>query len=149
LTQNNGEPQRRTRVESFLLQQPELEPHIDGHGPVGWDEVIADSLFEIAALAKATGVKIRIAQFKEKFGKLRIYTEIDELSSTGFEVVERTPAHVHLRTGAVPGSTRERVQQIVDAATARAAKVCVRCGQPATLTMGFYQFCSEHSTAYW
>jgi len=149
LTHNNNEPQRRTRVESFLLEYPELAPHVVGHGPSGWDEVIADCLFQIAAVAKATGVKIKTAQAKEKFGKLRIYTEVDESPSTGFKVVEATPARVHLRTGAAPGSARERFRQFVHAAAARAAQVRVQCGQPATRTMGFYQFCSEHSSAYW
>ena len=149
MTDDNVTPQGRTLVESFLLEYPELAPHVAGHGPSGWDEVIADCLFQIAAVAKATGVKIKIAQAKEKFGELRIYTEVDESSSTGFEVAEATPARVHLRTGAAPGSARERVRQFVDAAAARAAQVCVQCGQPATRTMGFYQFCSEHSSAYW
>jgi len=92
LTQNNGEPQRRTRVESLPLKHSELEPHIAGHGPTGWDEVISDCLFEIATVAKTTGVNIRIAQAKEKLAKLRIYADIDESSSTDIAVVEETPA---------------------------------------------------------
>ncbi len=147
MTKDSNASKQRSRVESFLIDHPELEPQIEGHGPVGWDELIGDALFEISKVAKATGVTIKIAQIKEKFGGLRLYADIDEASATHFDDVAEAPSENHFREGVLSGM-RVRVQRIVDVAAERAAKVCVRCGQPATRNMGFYKFCSEHSSAY-
>jgi len=77
-------------------------------------------------------VEVVVAQIKEKFRGLRVYTYIDEASWTTFDVVSQTPSHTHLRGGALKGSVREGVHKIVDAAVGRAAAVCARCGQPRT-----------------
>lgn len=142
-----GRSKRQTLVESLLLKHPELEPQIEGHGPEGWDELIADALFEIGKLSIATGVIIKIAQIKEQFGGLCLYTDIDETPATDCDVGGEIPSPNYFHQGVIAG-VRDRVHQIVDVAAGSAAKVCVRCGQQATRKMGFYQFCSEHSSAY-
>jgi len=134
-----------TRVEAFLREHPELEPEIPGHGPAGLDQVIVDALMSIDELSRSTGLKIAIAQIKGKFGALQLYTEVDEESSTEFKIVEESASHLHFRTGAKPGSVRQRVHQIVDAATARASQVCVRCGKAAMKSKGVYRFCDLHA----
>ena len=101
--------------------------------------------------AAATGVAIGVAQIKEKFGGLRLYLDIDEVSATGLEVVEPitkgTTAIPTLRmeSGAVPGSVREQAMAIVRAAEAAVSTVCEACGAPGRLRKlgGFFWTCCQ------
>jgi len=148
MTDGSARQMHETLVEGFLREHPHLEPEIPGHGPPGWDQIVVDALVAIDEHSTSRGVEVVVAQIKEKFGGLRVYTHIDEASWTTFDVVSQTPSHTHLRGGALKGSVREGVHKIVDAAVGRAAAVCERCGRPRTRTCGFYQFCGEHSQTY-
>lgn len=141
-------PKPLTQVAEFLRDHPMFEPQIDGHGPPGWDEPVAQALTEIAALSEAAGTTVRIDQIKEKFGRLRIQLHVDEPSATGSHLINGMPGHDHFRTGALPGSVSDAVQRIVDAAAQRAGCVCIRCGGPATRTLGLYRFCDLHTSVY-
>jgi hypothetical protein len=116
--------------------------------PFGWDAVVAEALTELWALQEKTGVPMHIAQIKEKLGGLRIYVRLEEASAGDLEVVDERPTHTRLRPSATPGSVRQALHAIVDAAAARCDALCETCGAAGTLiNRGGYLCvaCPEHS----
>ena len=132
------------RVSAFFNAHQDRLPRVPSFVPAGWDDPVADALVALLEVERSTGVVLRIAQIKEKFGGLRIYVDVDENSAGPFEVVKDTAASTHLRSAAKPGSVRERVHTIVDEAAERAESRCIRCGAPARAQRGFYRLCAEH-----
>ena len=65
---------------AVIARLPRLGPQIESFVPDGWDAALAQALEAIALLSEETGTAISIAQFKEKFGDLRIYVRMDEPS---------------------------------------------------------------------
>ena len=108
---DNHGPGSPARVEAFLLGHPSYGLQVEGHGPLGWDQLTVDALFAIKAVSKSTGVKIQIGQMKENFGGLRIYAGVDEPSATEFELAESQPIHDHFQHDAAPGSARGRASE--------------------------------------
>jgi len=132
------------RVAGFFKSHPQRSPRTPSFVPQGWDEPVADALTALLGIERASGTAIRIAQIKEKFGGLRIYVDVDEMSDGPFEIVRSTPSSTHFRNAATSGSVREQAHAIIDQAADRAELHCVRCGAPATGRNGLYRVCAEH-----
>ncbi len=115
---------------AVLARLPQLRPQIESFVPSGWDAVAAQALEAIALLSEETGVPISIAQFKEKFGDLRMVVRMDEPSIGPLEMVASTPQYVSLRSSSMPGTVRARANEIIDAAAARCLTLCQQCGAP-------------------
>ena len=116
-----------------LEANPNLGPRIFSDVPAGWDAEVAHALLALARLSAETGVEIVVAQFKSKFGGLRMYVDVAEDSVGPLEYARSTPLSTSFRPSAKHGSVRERAMAIVDAAAARCAKRCERCGADAEL----------------
>lgn len=82
------------RFNAFLLAHPDWTPSHSSNVPSGWDAIVADALAALQALAAETGVSIRPAQIKEKFGQLRLYLDVDEASAGPLKIVQDTPGQV-------------------------------------------------------
>ncbi len=134
----------KPRVDLFFAAHPDWSPEVPSFVPEGWDEPVADALTQLLDFESASGVRIRIAQIKEKFGRLRIYVKVSEDSLGPLEIVRSTPASTRLRSSATPGSVRASAHAVVDAAEERAEQCCIRCGAPATRREGFYRLCAKH-----
>jgi hypothetical protein len=143
MTDGPRSPWSEPRVSAFFSAHPDRVPRVPSFVPAGWDDPVADALDALLEIEHSSGVSLRIAQIKEKFGGLRIYVDVDERSAGAFEVVKSTPMSTHFRNAAAPGSVRERVHAIVDAAAERAQACCIRCGAPATRQRGFYRYCAK------
>lgn len=116
-----------------LEAHPTMWPRIFSDVPTGWDTEVAEALTELARLSAETGVEIAVAQIKSKLAGLRIYLEVAEDSVGPLEEAGSTPLSTHFRSSANPGSVRERAHAIVDAAAARCATRCERCGADAVM----------------
>ncbi len=114
------------RYSAFLVANPDWTPSHSSGVPSGWDVIVADALIALHALAAETGVSIRPAQIKEKFGQLRLYLEVDEISAGPLKIVQDAPGHMRMQSTAAHGSVRERADAIVTEAEERATQVCVR-----------------------
>lgn len=132
------------RYSAFLLAHPDWKPSHSSSVPSGWDAIVADALLALRALTAETGVSIRPAQIKEKFGQLRLYLEVDEASAGPLKIVQDAPGHLRLQSAAARGSVRELADAIVTAAEERASQVCVRCGVPTSDTRRVYRMCNVH-----
>lgn len=132
------------RYSAFLVANPDWTPSHSSGVPSGWDVIVADALIALHALAAETGVSIRPAQIKEKFGQLRLYLEVDEASAGPLKIVQDAPGHIRMRSSAANGSVRERADSIVTDAEERANQICVRCGAPTSETRGRYRMCNVH-----
>lgn len=122
-------PATRAALDAY----PSMSPRIFSEVPAGWDTEVAQALLALAQLSAETGVEIVVAQIKSKLAGLRIYIEVAEDSVGPIEEAGSTPLSTHFRTSAVPGSVRDRARAIVDAAAARCATRCERCGADAVL----------------
>lgn len=137
-----------SQVDAFFETHPNWAVVDNVYVPAGWDAVVAEALESLWRLQQDSGVSMRIAQIKEKLGGLRIYVHIDEPSAGAFEVVDERPSHTRLRSSATPGSVRQAVHAIVDAAAARCESICETCGATGELInrQGYLCVaCPEHS----
>lgn len=132
------------RYKAFLLAHPDWTPSHSSGVPSGWDAIVADALIALHALAAETGVSIRPAQIKEKFGQLRLYLEVDEASAGPLKIVQDAPGHMRMRSSATNGSVRERADAIVTDAEELTNQVCVRCGALTSDTRRVYRMCKVH-----
>lgn len=132
------------RYSAFLVANRGWTPSHSSGVPSGWDGIVADALVALQALSAETGVAIRPAQIKEKFGQLRLYVEVDEASAGPLKIVQDAPGHTRLQSAAAPGSVRERADAITGAAEARASEVCIRCGMRTSDTRRVYRMCKVH-----
>lgn len=129
----------KARLEQFFAANPAMTPRILSGVLIGWEPIVVDALEQLKKLSAATGVEIRVAQIKEKFGGLRLYLDIDEVSATGLEVVEpiskgaTAEPTLRMQSGSAPGSVRERATAIVRAAEIAVSTVCEACGAPGRL----------------
>lgn len=132
------------KYSAFVLAHPDWIPSYSSGVPSGWDAIVADALVALHALAVETGVSIRPAQIKEKFGQLRLYLEVDEASAGPLRIVQNAPGHMRMQSAAAHGSVRERADAIVITAEERASQVCVLCGAPTSDTRRVYRMCNVH-----
>ncbi len=115
-------------VQSFFDAHPDWIPQIPSHVPAGWDALVAAALADLLCLSLDRQVRIQVAQVKEKFGALRLYLDIDEVSAGPLEIVDSRSSHTQLRSSSLPGSVRALATAIVDAAAARSRLTCAFCG---------------------
>ena len=116
-----------------LEAHPTMWPRIFSDVSKGWDVEVAQALTELARLSAETGVEIAVVQIKSKLAELRIYLDVAEDSVGPLEEAGSTPLSTHFRSSAKPGSVRERAHAIADAAAARCATRCERCGADAVM----------------
>ena len=112
---------------------PGLSPRIASHVPKGWDAAVAAAIRAIAALSMESGVQIRLAQMKSKFGGLRMYLDIDEDSVGPLEVSDTTPISTRLESSATQGSVRSRARAIISEAERQCSVLCEQCGATGAL----------------
>ena len=117
-------------IEAKRVQYALIQKHVELFSPncisfdypVGWNEIVREA-FEFC---EANGHDIKILQLKEKFGDLRIYTQIQE----GYQESEKFNANY----------------KAFNEITGRAYTTCAICGKPSTcMTTGWITpRCDEH-----
>jgi hypothetical protein len=140
---SSGESDERYRAEicldaapstrAALDANPQMWPRITSDVPPGWDIEVASSISLLSQLAADTGVEILIAQFKSKFGKLRVYLDIEEDQVAPFESTVASSMSARYQNTASTASVSERARSIVDATAGRCSTRCEVCGATAVL----------------
>lgn len=131
-----------------------LPQHVWSQCPEGWAVIVRDALLDLNKLATETGAQLRIVQFKEKVGGLRLYLrliepdEIDQRSDGVRRENSPTKGRLLGKVDAPVGSIGRRAREIVEGAERLAAQACQQCGKPGiqrSTADGIATVCNEHA----
>jgi len=131
------------RTRAVLMAHPKLVPRCHSDLPMGWDEPVAALLLqfvELQAQATALGMTLKVEQFKEKFGGLRVYRSFQLLDGrTAFEHEQMAEMDAdelhqyrcdHAPDGPETLELRQSVRTLIEDVEQQVATMCGNCGQP-------------------
>jgi hypothetical protein len=145
-------------TQAVLKAHLSLTPRVFSDVPSGWDQPVSELMLKIVELqqrAPEVGMSVKVAQFKEKFGGLRVYleflmnpgrTEYERLLIAEMDDDERRQyLRDHCPDSAEANAFIKSARELIDETANLVDTMCCVCGKPGELIRkGWHQvLCPE------